>query len=158
MHPNENLLTIREYTPADCSEITDLFYQTVHSINAADYTKEQTDVWAPAVPDSDKWNQSLLAHYSLVAMRGKTIVGFGDIDKNGYLDRLYVHKDYQGHGIGSALCDKLEYNFQNITTHSSITAKAFFENRGYIVIKKQYVERQGILLSNFIMKKINNVR
>lgn len=41
----------------------------------------------------------------------------------------------------------------NITTHASITAKPFFEKRGYIVVKEQQIERQGIFLTNFIMIK-----
>ena len=74
------------------------------------------------------------------------IVGFGDIDKTGYLDRLYVHADYQRRGIATAICDRLEEAIQkNIITHASITARPF-EKRGYKVIKKQNVERQGIFL------------
>ena len=33
-----------------------------------------------------------LQHYTLVAVEENLLVGFGDIDKIGYLDRLYVHK------------------------------------------------------------------
>lgn len=46
--------------------------------------------------DQDRWNKSLLVNYSIVAIDGGQIVGFGDIDKTNYLDRLYVHKDFQG--------------------------------------------------------------
>lgn len=101
-----------------------------------------------------KWNQSLQVHYSIVAVENGIIVGFGDIDKTGYLDRLFVHADYQGKGIATAICDQLERVVeQNITTHASITAKSFFEKRGYSVVKKQQVERQGVLLTNFVMEK-----
>lgn len=36
---------------------------------------------------------------------------------------------------------------------SSITAKPFFEKRGYIVIKEQTVERFGVELRNYVMEK-----
>ncbi len=121
---------------------------------AKDYTKEQLDVWAIGQVDLEKWNQSLQEHYSIVAIENEVIVGFGDIDKTGYLDRLFVHADYQGKGIATGICNQLEQTIQgNITTHSSITAKPFFEKRGYRVIKEQQVERQGIFLANFIMEK-----
>lgn len=29
------------YRPADCRELAELFYDTVHTINAGDYTEEQ---------------------------------------------------------------------------------------------------------------------
>ncbi len=82
------------------------------------------------------------------------IIGFGDIDKTGYLDRLYVHKDYQGKGVATTICNKLEKEVQGkIFTHASITAKTFFEKRGYKVVKEQQVERQGVILINYVMEK-----
>lgn len=32
--------------------------------------------------------------------------GFADMDADGYLDRLYVHKDYQGRGVAAAQANK----------------------------------------------------
>ena len=39
-------MIIRKYKSLDCKYLAELFYQTVHTINANDYTKEQLDVWA----------------------------------------------------------------------------------------------------------------
>lgn len=147
-------MIIREYESSDCKELTELFYNTVHTINASDYTKEQLDVWANGNVDLEKWNKSFQDNYSIVALHDKILIGFGDIDKNGYLDRLYVHVDYQCKGVATAICNQLEQSIQGeIVTHSSITAKSFFEKRGYKIIKEQQVERQGIFLTNFIMRK-----
>ncbi len=90
----------------------------------------------------------------MVALDGENIIGFGDIDDTGYLDRLYVHSDYQGKGVAAAICDQLERSVQgSIITHASITAKPFFEKRGYKVVQERQVERKGVLLTNFIMEK-----
>ena len=147
-------MELRRYESSDCKEVAELFYNTVHIINAKDYTKEQLDVWATQEVDLEKWNQSLQGHYSVVAVDNEIIVGFGDIDKDGYLDRLYVHADYQRKGIATAICKQLEQAVEGkITTHASITAKPFFEKRGYRVVRKQEVERRGIFLTNFVMEK-----
>ncbi len=147
-------MIIREYSSADCGEIAELFYNTVHTVNAADYTKEQLDAWATGQVDLDVWDRSFREHFSLVALEGGAIVGFGDIDKTAYLDRLYVHAHHQREGIAAAICDRLEEAVQgNILVHASITARPFFEKRGYRVIKEQKVERQGVLLTNFVMEK-----
>ena len=147
-------MLFREYQTSDCKEITELFYSTVHSVNAKDYTKEQLDVWATGTVDLKEWDKSFTEHYTVVAIDNNIIVGFGDIDKTGYLDRLYVHADYQGKGVATAICKRLEQAVQGkITTHASITAKPFFEKRGYKVVKEQQVERQGIYLINFCMEK-----
>lgn len=148
-------MIIRRYETEDCKELAELFYNTVHSVNAKDYTDEQLNVWATGIVDLEKWNKSLLSHFSVVAVENGIIIGFGDVDSTGYLDRLYVHKDYQNQGIATAICEKLECGFEveKITTHASITAKSFFEKRGYKVIKKQTVERNGVLLHNYVMEK-----
>ena len=147
-------MIIRKYQPSDCKELTELFYNTVHNVNAKDYTKEQLDVWATGKVDLEKWNESLQEYFSIVAVDDEIIVGFGDIDKTGYLDRLFVHASYQRKGIATAICNQLEQTVQgDITTHASITAKPFFEKRGYKIVKEQQVERQGIFLTNFCMKK-----
>ncbi len=40
------MLTLRKYKSEDCPILAQLFYDTVHTINAADYTEEQLNVWA----------------------------------------------------------------------------------------------------------------
>ena len=83
-----------------------------------------------------------------------TIVGFADRTHSGYLDRLFVHHQYQRMGVATALCDALEADFSGvITTQASITAKPFFEQWGYRVLYSQQVERQGIFLANYRMEK-----
>lgn len=146
---------LRMYNTSDCEFLAELFYQTVHNVNAKDYTKEQLDVWATGNVNLNEWDKSFWEHFTIVAIKNEIIVGFGDIDKTGYLDRLYVHKDYQRQGIASAICDELEQraNANKIITHASITAKTFFEQRGYRVIKGQQVIRNGISLTNYVMEK-----
>lgn len=151
---------LREYQNRDLKEILNLFYDTVHTVNAKDYTKEQLDVWASGQEDCESWHRSLMEHYSVVAVESGQIIGFGDIDDTGYLDRLFVHKDYQRQGVGRAICRQLEhYLKQNpsqrrLTAYVSVTAKPFFEARGYQTVRKQKVLRQGITLINYFMEKI----
>lgn len=152
-------MVIRSYRPEDCKALADLFYHTVHTVNAADYTKEQLDAWAEGAVDFQRWNRSFQEHYSLVALQDGVIIGFGDIDRTGYLDRLYVHVDYQRKGAASAICDRLEQAVPGkITVHASITARPFFEKRGYRTAKAQQVERRGVLLTNYVMEKAPDPR
>lgn len=149
-------MIIRRYEPADCKCLTELFYETVHTVNARDYTKEQQDAWASGQVDLEEWNRSLSEKITFTAVEGDRIVGFGNIDKSGYLDKLYVHKDYQNQGIATALCNMLEEaaGTDKITVHASITAKPFFLSRGYAVQKEQQVLRRGIYLTNYVCEKI----
>ena len=148
-------MIIRQYTPKDCEDLVKLFYHTVHTTNAKDYSQEQLNVWATDNIDLEVWNKSLSEHYTVVAVENNIIVGFGDIDKSGYLDRLFVHRDYQRRGIATAICNELEraVKVDKIITYASITAKPFFEQRGFKVVKEQQVERNGIALTNYVMEK-----
>lgn len=148
-------MELRPYTPQDLEAILALFYHTVHAVNARHYALEQLDAWADGRPDARRWDASLRAHHSLVAWLDGEIVGFADMDETGYLDRLYVHADHQGQGIATALCDALEGASPApvFLTHASITARPFFEKRGYRVVREQQVERKGILLTNYVMEK-----
>ncbi len=148
-------MIIRGYLPSDCTQIAQLFYDTVHSVNAADYTSEQLDAWADGHVDLDAWDNSFREHFTLVACDGKEIVGFADMDENGYLDRLYVHRDYQRKGVASSLLRELSQNVKTdeITTYASITARPFFEKMGYRVVRENIVERKGVSLINYFMVK-----
>ena len=148
-------MILRSYERRDCPALAQLFYDTVHTVNRRDYTQDQVDAWATGAVDLAAWDASLTAHHTLVAEEGGVIFGFADMAANGYLDRLYVHKDHQGCGVATALCDALEETSpaRRFTTHASLTARPFFEGRGYRVVRAQQVERRGILLPNFIMVK-----
>lgn len=146
-------MLIRPYKSSDCSELVLLFQNTVRTINARDYTSEQIAVWAGNV-DLKHWDKSLQEHYSLVAEIDGRIVGFGDIDSTGYLDRLYVAANYQRQGIATALCNNLEATVHgDITTFASITAVPFFKQRGYQVVAPNTVWRNGVSLVNYKMLK-----
>jgi putative acetyltransferase len=101
-------MIIRKYKPRDCTFMAKLFYDTVHTINAKDYTDEQLNAWATGSVDLEVWNKSFTAHNTLVAVIKGEIVGFADMDHTGYLDKLYVHKDFQRRGIATALVKELE--------------------------------------------------
>ncbi len=146
---------IRPYRSADCPALAGLFYETVHTACARDYTPEQLDAWAPGQVDLAAWDASFLAHRTLAAVEGETIVGFADMDGSGYLDRLYVHRDFQRRGVATTLCDTLEAATaaETFTTHASRTARPFFECRGWRVIRERTVFRRGVALNNFVMEK-----
>ena len=143
-------MILRAYRGSDLPAILSLFRDTVHTVCARDYTRSQLDAWAPAEPDAAAWDASLRAHRTLVAEEDGRILGFADLGSDGYLDRLYVHRDWQGRGVASALCAALSGARR---THASITARPFFERRGWHVVREQRVERRGVALTNFVMEK-----
>ncbi len=158
---NENLeviMVIREYNSNDSPFMSKLFYDTVHTVNAKDYTNEQLDAWATGTVDLEEWNRSFLENHTLIAEIDGKIIGFADMDRYGCIDRLFVHKDFQSKGIATALVHELERCAQKaglfcFETYASITAKPFFEKQGYKVEFENKVIRNGIAFINYKMKK-----
>ena len=148
-------MLLRQYRTADCPELLRLFYDAVHTVAGNVYTQSQLDVWATGREDAEAWDRSLRAHYCLVAMEGDRIVGFGDLAEPGYLYRLYVHRQYQGRGIATALCRGLEAQATGdcLFTHASINARGFFEKQGYQTAACREFRRGGVFLAHYIMVK-----
>lgn len=151
-------MTLREYRPEDVTRLAQLFYDTVHTVNAGDYTPAQLDAWAAGNVDLEGWNRSFLAHDTLVAETDGQIVGFADMSRSGCLNMLYVHRDYQRRGVAAALVGKLEHRAREagtgrFETYASITARPFFEKQGYVVEAENRVIRNGVQLTNFKMTK-----
>ncbi|MBD2245504.1 GNAT family N-acetyltransferase [Nostoc sp. FACHB-888] len=151
-------MKLRIYEITDTEEIMKLFYNTIHEVNIRDYTQEQVDAWAPANMDIDVWIKDLESKFTYVAEEQGKIIGFGELEANGHIDRFYCHKDFQRKGVGKKILEQLELKaksleIENLFTEASITAKPFFERQNFIVVKQQEVERRGQKLINFIMEK-----
>lgn len=156
-------MKLRNYRHEDCEKLIRLFYETVHTVNQRDYNEKQLFARAPEQIDPAPWAKSLAEHDTVVAEINGVLVGFGDLAQNGYLDRLFVHKDFQGKGIASGIVSELERRagkcgINRITTEASITAKPFFEHIGYRVLKKQNKFCRGEYFINYIMEKILMVK
>lgn len=146
-------MELRKYQSSDLKALINIFYETIRAVNIKDYDFRQIEAWSNQKEKLLAKNKYFTQLYTVVAIQDNKIIGYGNIDNDGYLDHLFVHKDYQGLGVASAICDMLEYKHKIVTVHASITAKPFFSKRGYREIKKQAVSVEGVFLTNYLMKK-----
>ena len=151
-------MNIRKYNENDNHEIYKLFYDTVHSVNRKDYTLEQVNVWAKENINIEKWCEKFKNSYTLIAEENENIIGFSNINPDGYFDMLYVHKNFQDKQVAKTLLKNIEkYSIENninsIITYSSITAKSFFEKMGFKTLENNIVIRDNVELSNYLMTK-----
>ena len=148
-------MVIRPYRSSDCPTLAQIYYDTIHTINAADYTPAQLDAWASGNVDLQVWDEYFLARHSFVAEINGKIVGFSDMDSTGYLGRLYVHHQHQGMGIGTALYQAVEgaVDVPKYTLHSSITARPFYEKLGYRTVEMRQMARQDQFITIYVMEK-----
>lgn len=151
-------MDIRRFDARDSAAVLKLFKETILSVNLRDYTKEQCEVWANSFSEIEALKERLEKSLTYIAEFEGKIVGFGNVNGFGEIDLLYVHKNFQGRGIASAILRKLEtdaksYGFVELTTEASITARPFFESKGYQVeVEKIRIVRECEFI-NFRMKK-----
>ena len=128
-------ITIRPYNSSDLSIVIQIFKEAVAAINIRHYTPEQIAVWTDI--DPARWQTKLKEMIVFVAVlrdasndapQDERIVGFADMTREGYLDHLYVHKDYQARWVSLHLFKTIEkaareLGLTKLTADCSITAK-----------------------------------
>ena len=150
---------IRAALQSDAVELKNLFQNTVLAINRRDYSQAEVEDWASCGDDLSNIEDMIKTHYFIVAVNQQSeIVGFSSITPQGYLHSMFVHRDFQGKGIASLLLKEIErYAMESeivrITSEVSVTARPFFEKKGYVVEKEQKRKANQLSLTNFLMAK-----
>lgn len=152
-------ITFRPATTADIPELKELFRDTVLTVNARDYTAEEVADWASCADRPGHLEELLASLHFIIAIdiEGR-IVGFTSIRNDGYLHSMFIHKNHQGEGIATALLQRIEtyatkHGICDITSEVSITARPFFERKGYKVVCEQKALCNRLRLTNYWMKK-----
>lgn len=149
-------MTIKKATVVDTQAITELFYETITSINVKDYEAQQIETWASSAENKGFWQEQIEKQYFIIAENIDYILGFASLTVEGYLDFMYVHKNHQKQGIASALLENIlteayRLNLTKIWTDASITARPFFLNKGFVIEKIYTKISKGVAFENTIM-------
>jgi len=143
---------------SDLPEMQKLYAETIQAVCINDYSQQQIDVWKTTAENTDRWTNVVNEQLAVVAEKNHKLIGFGTLRDGNYIDFFYIHKDFQGQGIADKILSQLEThalksgNF-NLTSDVSITAKPFFEKKGFLVVKEQKNLRKGVELINYKMSK-----
>jgi putative acetyltransferase len=155
---NELIITLRHANIDDLPEMQALYVETIKSTCKKEYNQEQIFVWTSSVENKARWKEALTHQYFLIAEVENNIVGFGSLENGDYLDFMYVHKDYLRQGIADKLYQALENESQRLectimTSDVSKTARPFFEQKGFKVLKENINIIRGVEIVNYRMIK-----
>lgn len=151
------MLTVRSYTPHDAEATIEIFLRAIRDVASKDYNPAQIDAWVQ-VENREGWARRRASRPTWIAIVDGTSAGFSDLEPNGYLDMMFVHPHYQGMGVASLLLRTVEVAAHDqalpcIRTEASLTARPFFERRGFEVVAPQEVQKRSQVLKNFRMEK-----
>ncbi len=151
-------LKFRQAKSDDLEEMQNLFVETVKNTCRNDYNKNQINAWITSVENKEKWKSILANQYVLIAETDKKMVGFGSLKNGNYIDLLYIHKDFVREGIATLIFEKLKveslkFDFDTLTADVSKTARPFFENKGFQVIRENKNKINGVNIINYHMSQ-----
>lgn len=152
------MIELKHFQASDVDAVVSLFTETVHAVNAQDYSESQLDAWAPQDPDRAAWTRRLEGQYTQLAWQEGELLGFGSLTDKGLVDFLFIHHACQRKGLASLIYLRLEFEayhkgISRLYTEASITARPFFEKMGFSMVFPQEKEVKGVLLRNFVMEK-----
>lgn len=149
---------IRSFAHDDAPTTLDVFRRSIRETASAHYSGEQILAWAPMEVNEATWHERRAGARTAVAVVDGLVVGFTDVDDSGYIDMMFVDPNYGRRGIASALLDWVLAGAALrgagvLTTHSSITARPFFDAHGFLVDEVRHPEIRGVRMTNFAMSR-----
>jgi putative acetyltransferase len=149
---------VRLLRRGDIPAVIDLFRASVRVVAGRDYTQEQVTAWAPDEIDPEAWARRYDTRQAWIAEIGADPGGFIELEGTQYLDMLYVHPAHQRRGVATALLAQVEAaarraGADRLYTDASITARPFFERRGFLLVAPQRVVLRTVAFVNFRMEK-----
>jgi putative acetyltransferase len=168
------IVKIRKMKVEDSLAVCRLHRGTLREINSKDYYREVIDYWVKGrTTKGHKESLKSCIKYVAFLEKTKTIVGFGDyqvgenlslesnldLPKTAELTGLYVHKNYQGIGIGKKLFERIQedlekQNISKLDLTATLTAGKFYEKMGFSLIKKDKYPVGKFVIDVYKMEKI----
>ncbi len=151
-------MTIRNATIEDLPCLRELFLDTITHVNTLDYSVEEAQDWASCRDPIERWQKLFNEHTFWLCEFENKIAGFISINDFGFINSLFINKEFLRQGIAKKLLQTIEKyaiqnNIEELTAEASITAKPFFEKQGFGVEAEQLRQANKLKLKNFKVKK-----
>ncbi|MDM0069661.1 GNAT family N-acetyltransferase [Variovorax sp. J31P207] len=151
-------MEIRRFRLGDEAALFRVYFTAIHEIASGDYSPEQLDAWAPADLDPALWASRVQGIQPFVALLGDEIVGYADVQHDGYIDHFFVSGAHPRQGIGTRLMARIHeearlLGLSELTSDVSMTAEPFFALHGFKVVERRFPVRRGVTLQNALMRK-----
>ena len=149
------MIIYRAFKATYIQSVVALMRQSVMTQAQGYYTDKQLDAWVNSGLNIRHLFHQLMASHTIMVFDGRTLIAFGNIFDDGYLDCLYVDEAYQHKGIGKRLLHHLESMVDTDMIHvdAAINAMPFFINQGYLSQKENRLLRNGVVMTNIAMAK-----
>ncbi len=91
---------IERATTLDLSLMQRLFYQTVTIYGSKIFTKSEIKEYSKLARNKEYWKKKFVTDYIYNAKLNGEIIGSFLLNRDGTIDYIFVHQNYQGRGMG----------------------------------------------------------
>ncbi|MEL7040561.1 MAG: GNAT family N-acetyltransferase [Pseudomonadota bacterium] len=150
-------ITLRLSRPDDYDALGALMFDAIHN-GPTQYSKAQSQAWAPAPWSGADWAARLDRKHVIVAHEDLALSDFMTVEPGGYIDFAYIRPEAQGTGLFRRLYQAIEEHARQmgetqLSTHGSLMAQPAFAAMGFRTDQHESVERNGQTLARAQMSK-----
>lgn len=155
-------MLLREYQLQDAETLAAIYRDAVIGIGSSAYDAKQIEVWSSYPEDIEEFRQLLSKGLTIVAQHDRQLVAFGQLNPLDHIAFLYTASHFSRFGYATKIYQRLEaqaikQGLKHLHTEASRISKHFFLKMGFYIIEAEIVERKGVKIERFKMKKnINN--
>ena len=150
-------MDLREYTDSDAEATLTVFLRAIREPAAGGYSPDQVAAWAAEHGDLAAWAASRAAAHTQVAIIDGRLVGFTDLDDDGYVghavrgSRLWPTG---GRDLDAGCNHRPRPTARDValTTYASLTGKPLLERHGVVVTEERHFLSRDVELTNVAMR------
>lgn len=150
-------MKVRKYNKGEEKQLFEIFSTSVQQNAKGYYNEQQLNAWAPEEIDEEQWMKRMSGIKPYVVVENDLILGYADLQKDGYIDHFFIRGGYSGKGIGKFLMNyiieiAMHKGIKELTADVSLAAQGFFSRFGFEVVERKSVVIRGVELENARMK------
>jgi N-acetylglutamate synthase-like GNAT family acetyltransferase len=139
--PMGSTVEIRAATSADTNAISHTIVRALRETNARDYPAHVIAAVAENF-SPERVAAQIAARQVYVAVIDGVVIGTASLHSR-VVRSVYVDPQHQGKGVGARLMDTIEQlareqTIDTLSVPASITAQAFYQQRGYVVVRDEF--------------------
>ncbi len=136
-----------------------MFFTAIHEIAARTIPRANRSSGRQPTLTWPLWAPRVQKLRPFVVELDNEIVGYADVQPNGYIDHFCVSGFHPRQGIGTLLMTRIHEEAVNLgitalTSNVSKTAEPFFARHGFHVVERNFPVCRGVTLENALMRKM----
>lgn len=140
------MITIRNYQESDAPALWPVFYSAIREVCIANYPPELIQAWAPDNISPARWAARMTGIQPFIAQHDGAgeILGYADLQDDGYIDHFFVSARAQRIGVASSLMRHIlasarERNIPLLYSRVSLNAQGLYMRFGFQIVQQELV-------------------